>query len=165
MFPRIILAIFVIFSFNSVLAQTRCPPGATPGSVQCQPDQSSSSATPQTVIRYTGRWDKTWGAISDGENGVGGVVTGKLTKDDAENGAIAACISRGGQGCKATFSYFNQCVAALGTVKGGGHGFTQSAASEEEAARLGIAACEKRNDGKTCQVVYSACTEPIFHES
>jgi hypothetical protein len=87
-------------------------PGATPGSLACQPDQYQPS-TPSTVIKTVGHWDKTWGAVADGTNAIGAVSSGELSKRGAEASALKACADRGGQGCTVSFIYFQSmyCVA------------------------------------------------------
>jgi hypothetical protein len=162
MLLRLAISFVLFFVGGSTWAQTRCAPGAVPGSLQCQPDLEKGGGSTQTIVKTTGKWQKTWGAISDGNNGVGGVSTGKLSKGDAEASAVKQCSARGGMDCKPVFSYYDQCVVALGTLEGGGQGFTQSAISIEEATRLGMAACKEKNSGATCQVVYSGCTDPVF---
>jgi hypothetical protein len=112
LFPGLAWVLFC----SSSLAKTRYPPGATPGSVACQPDNGSLGGS-QTVVRKTGYWQNTWGAIADSKNGMGGVTVGNASKREALEAAVMACESRRGIECKATFSYYNQCVAIAQPTK------------------------------------------------
>ncbi|WP_425477669.1 DUF4189 domain-containing protein [Pseudoxanthomonas winnipegensis] len=63
------------------------------------------------IVKIGGHWDKTWGAIADSPNLIGGVSKGELSKQAAEQRALEACKERGGRSCVVSFAYFNQCVA------------------------------------------------------
>lgn len=66
-------------------AQTRCPGGVAAGSVLCQPDlPQSGSGSGRTIVKIVDHWDKTWGAIADSPNLIGGVSKGELSKQAAE---------------------------------------------------------------------------------
>ena len=68
-------------------AQTRCPGGVAPGSVLCQPDlPQSGSGSGKTIVKIVGHWDKTWGAIADSPNLIGGVSTGELSSRPPSSG-------------------------------------------------------------------------------
>jgi len=152
------LLFLLVLTFCSFAgAQTRCAPGAAPGSLQCQPDDVGQ-ATPQTVIKYTGHWIKTWGALADGRNGVGAAVVGQDSKSNAEREALARCAGRGGIDCTLTIAYNDQCVAAANPV-GGAVGKAVTAGSLKEAEDYGLRACSQANGGSSCEIVYSSCTE------
>jgi hypothetical protein len=155
---------FFIWYGRNAWAQTRCPPGATPGSVQCQPDQGSTGAGTK-IIREVGRWDKTWGAIADGNNGIGGVTTGKMSENDAKKMALTACVERGGVDCKVSLTYRNQCVAIAqpSVVSNNSKGAQQSAQTIQEASSLALETC-RSNNKVSCNVVYEDCSEPIYYE-
>jgi hypothetical protein len=144
-------------------AQTRCAPGATPGSLACQPDQPQTS-TASTIVKIVGHWDKTWGAVADGTNAIGGVSSGALSKRGAEASALKACVDRGGQECAVSFTYFNQCMALLDPGISGGNIVFQTGESIEVARELGLKACKERSGSNSCKATYSSCTYPIYRE-
>lgn len=157
----------VAFSFSgSASAEGRCPPGQYPiggqGMAGCAPipgagGGESSGPTP------TGRWIKTWGAISMASNGGYGTVTGKLKKRDAEKEALAKCASSGGSNCRVSFTYKNQCVAAVIAQSGFGDTRFATAAEEKLAGEEAIKDCQGLG-GQGCEVVYSACSIPHFEK-
>ncbi len=144
-------------------AHTRCAPGATPGSLACQPDQPQTG-TASTIVKTVGHWDKTWGAVADGTNAIGGVSSGALSKRGAEASALKACVDRGGQGCTVSFTYFNQCMALLDSGISGGNIIFQTGESIEVASELGLKACKGRSGSNSCKVTYSSCTDPIYRK-
>ncbi|WCE04601.1 DUF4189 domain-containing protein [Pseudoxanthomonas sp. JBR18] len=162
-------AFFATFGMSSVFfagasfAQTRCPPGSAIGSGQCAPDDvDSSDQGPVTVVRYTGYWTKTWGALANGENGIGGVSVDFEKKRDAKLSAIKNCEDRGGTKCKVVITYYDQCVVATfpkNGVPGKSSGRTNTAATIEEATQDGLQSCSELNGGVPCEVVYQACTQ------
>lgn len=158
--PLLIFSFFAVLPAG-VLAQTRCPPGAAPGSVQCQPDDAVDGEVPRTVTKYVGRWEKTWGALAESNNSVGGSSSGQLSEKAAKLSAAENCRSRGGKSCRAYFSYFNQCVAVANPVNGGTSN-TTSAATLSAAQLDSVGGCKKDNAGQ-CVVVFSECTQPIFY--
>jgi len=114
---------------------------------------------PSPPPRPTGEWIKTWGAIADGTNGKGGVAVGQISKRSASEEALSQCSKSGGVDCKLSFAYVNQCVViASGKITN----IVQSAASIERARILAVPICVKKNNGSACDVVYSACSEPVF---
>ena len=147
-------------------AQTRCPGGVAAGSVLCQPDlPQAGSGSGRTVVKIVGHWDKTWGAIADSPNLIGGVSTGELSKRAAEKRALEACEERGGRSCVVSFTYFNQCMALINPQILGTSNFAQTAGSIELASELGLKYCrEKAGPGASCKVVYSDCTMPKYRE-
>jgi hypothetical protein len=109
---------------------------------------------PPSPPRPSGEWIKTWGAIADGNNGEGGISVGKFTKQDAITDAISQCKRGGGVDCKPTFTYYNQCMALTAAS-------VASSGSLEKAQKLAAGEC-KKNDKNSCDIIYSACTEPYF---
>ncbi|MDT7820761.1 DUF4189 domain-containing protein [Xanthomonas hortorum pv. vitians] len=146
--------------FTEAFGQTACPAGVAPGSPQCGPDSGTSRGDiPTPPPRPTGEWIKTWGAVATSGSGDAGVSSGRRTKEQAENDAIASCEGLGSGSCRVSMAFFNQCVAAADSGQGQGSMF--SAASIEEASRSAIKQCEK-NSGRHCKVTLSKCTDPIF---
>lgn len=146
------------------LAEGGCPPGSYPiggqGVQGCAPIPGSGSAG-AAEAQPTGRWIKTWGAISVSPDGKSGVAVGKRSKSDAEGAAVGQCIQSGGRGCRASFAYKNQCVAAV--VPSSGRGGTSFGGGEtiEKAVELAGGVCRK-GGGEGCQSVYTACTAPEY---
>ena len=160
---RIVFAFFLMSFSGAVLAQV-CPYGAYPGRLDepqiCRPppDDGNDNATQSTMPEA--RWAKTWGAVSfDKKLGAVGAVTGKLSKREAQQEAIAECHARGGQsGCKnIAHTYYNQCAVVLaGAVRGI---ITASAQTIDKARAIGMKSCKEEN--MICRDYYSACSEPI----
>ncbi|MFT4196650.1 MAG: DUF4189 domain-containing protein [Pseudoxanthomonas sp.] len=114
--------------------------------------------------RPAGEWIKTWGAIAESESGRGGVSTGKLSKKEAEQEAVNQCITEGGGGsCKPVFAYRNQCVVYVSGQQPNGlfAGAMSSTESIERSSQRALQNCAARSL-KSCEVIYAACTEPIF---
>ncbi|TAA18258.1 DUF4189 domain-containing protein [Pseudoxanthomonas winnipegensis] len=147
-------------------AQTRCPGGVAPGSVLCQPDlPQSGSGSGMTIVKIVGHWDKTWRAIADSPNLIGGVSTGELSKQAAEQRALGACEERGGHSCVVSFTYFNECIADVDPNVRGTPNYIQAAVSIERASELGLKYCsEMAGTGASCKVVYSDCTMPKYRD-
>lgn len=104
---------------GEVAAQTRCPPGATPGSVQCQPDNPTDQSAPARK-RYSVY--ATWGAIAVGEkDGVDifGIAVEKETKAGAKRQAKKDCEARGAVKCKEVLQ-FNDCAGLFTGADGMG---------------------------------------------
>jgi len=148
------------------LAEGRCPPGQYPiggqGVGGCAPIPSSGGADSASP-RPTGRWIKTWGAIATASNGASGTVTGKLKKADAVKDALAQCSNAGASDCRISFTYKNQCVAAVIAQSGFGGTRFATAADEKLAGNVAVEDC-KGAGGQGCEVIYSACSDPYFEK-
>lgn len=140
-------------------AQTACPSGVAPGSALCGPSSDGEAAAPP---RPTGEWIKTWGAIATSPSGNGGVSSRQLSEEAARKKALENCRSAGTRDCKVEFVYQNQCVALVHPVQAMGAAFT-TAATAEEAVRLGKARCAELGKGE-CKVAISECSEPVFRK-
>lgn len=151
-----LLSALLLIPALPVLAQTACPSGVAPGSPQCGPD-SGTSRGEAAPPRPTGEWLKTWGAVAVAGNG--GVSSGRMTKQLAEQAAVDSCEGLDSGKCTVSMAFFNQCVAAADSGKGQGSIF--GAATIEEASRLATDQCEK-NSGTSCRITLSKCTDPIF---
>lgn len=141
----------------STFSQTRCPVGATPGSVACLPD--SDGASPPRPI---GEWIKTWGSIvTSAGSSEAWVSIGKLSQEDADTEALEDCRRSGVSDCKVLLSYRNQCSAlatsSVATNRTAAAGAPTTSLAKGDALRE----CG-RQGGRECSVIYSECTEPIF---
>ncbi len=96
-------------------------------------------------------------------NGGYGTVTGKLSKKEAEKEALAKCASSGGANCRVSFTYKNQCVAAVIAQSGFADTRFATASDKEQAGQEAIKDCEGLG-GVGCEVVYSACSIPHFQK-
>ncbi|KIQ23071.1 DUF4189 domain-containing protein [Xanthomonas campestris] len=167
------LFILVVACTSEVaFAEGGCPPGQYPiggqGAVACAPIPTESA---QPKAHPIGKWIKTWGAIASGsvDSIVNyGVSTGKISKAEAEEYALAECSSHGEQNCKVNLTYRNQCAAvatpqingkpAAGTVNFIGRENMPMATSDA------LAACKKDNPKAQCDIIYKNCTEQIFQK-
>lgn len=152
-------------------AEGNCPPGFYPiggqGVQGCAPISAGSagaSESPPPAPRPNGEWIKTWGALAGSLGGAqGGAATGAKSQDEASRQAVKYCEESSGSSCKVEFVYFNQCAVAVvsaskstGTQYAGGP--TVQAATDT-AMRL----CQNKG-GAQCNVIYSACSEPLFRK-
>lgn len=157
-----LFSLLVLTAFSPAFAQTACPGGVAPGSSQCGPDSGTSrgdSAPP----RPTGEWIKTWGAIAGSDSrGESWTSLGRLSQKEAEKQALDQCKAAGAPDCAVTLAYQNQCVA-MASPPGPGRSATNSAKSKEIASQDALALCKEVN-GQACEVIYSACTDPIFNK-
>jgi len=156
---------------SDVYADGNCPPGYYPiggqgvqgcAPISSQPAAGQGGSVPAPPPRPSGEWIKTWGALAGSLGGAqGGAATGAKSEDEASRQAVKYCEESSGSSCKVEFVYFNQCAVAVvsaskstGTQYAGGP--TVQAATDT-AMRL----CENKG-GAQCNVIYSACSEPLF---
>lgn len=80
-------------------AEGRCPPGQYPiggqGVGGCAPIPGGEGAA-TSGPRATGKWIKTWGAISLAPSGASGSSTGRVRKTEAVEEAQRKCAESGG---------------------------------------------------------------------
>ena len=144
-------------------AEGRCPPGQYPiggqGAGGCAPIPAGGESTGEP--RATGYWIKTWGGISMAPNGASGTSAGKLSKSEAGKEALKKCNSTGAAGCRVSFTYKNQCVAAA--IASAGFNGTRFGTGATEPLANGVALddCKSRG-GQGCEVIYSECSDPVF---
>jgi len=155
------IALAALVAPLTLFAQTRCPVGTPTGSPACLPDDEGSAPP-----RPTGEWIKTWGAIATSPNakgGGGGVSSGQLSKEDAENLALLNCKNTTGlANCNVDFVYHNQCVAFVSLI-GGYKSFIYGAETVAKAVKLAKNDCEAVASGQqSCMVKLAECSEPIF---
>lgn len=151
-------AIVSLFGPAICLAQTACPVGTAPGSATCGPSGGEIAAPP----RPTGEWIKTWGAIATSPSGDGGVSSGRLSTQEAEDVALQNCTNSGVQNCKVEFVYKNQCVALVHPVSADGGVFSTDATIEGAVSRA-KARCGSLKKGD-CKVAISECSDPVFRK-
>lgn len=155
---------FCLISFSGIVLAQVCPYGAYPGRLDepqiCKPPPDDVNDNVAQPAMPKARWAKTWGAVSfDKKLGSVGAVTGKLSKREAQQAAIAECRARGGRdGCKnIAHTYYNQCAVVLaGEVRGI---ITASAKTIDEARTIGMKSCKE--ESMICRDYYSACSGPI----
>ncbi|WP_201002242.1 DUF4189 domain-containing protein [Pseudomonas cichorii] len=155
----LILLTLYFFCVNAH-AQTRCPMGAQAGSMQCLPDDPGGGGQ-NSAPRPTGEWIKTWGAIATSRAlGEAGTSANKLSEDDARAAAIYQCALGGATDCEVHLTYRNQCAAFATSST---DTYFASAESEKRAIKSARSNCEKDSDSE-CKVMYSECSDPIFHK-
>lgn len=172
-FRLFFVALIMGGAINVASAEGGCPPGYYPiggqGVQGCAPIPGSSGGgssqqLPTPPPRPTGEWIRTWGGVAvSSTTSDAGVSTGKLSKRDAEQDAIAKCSSSGARDCKVSVTYFNQCVSWViprGRT-GKGRSGIGTGPTLERAESLAQGICENDKPG-ACEVVYSDCTEPLF---
>jgi hypothetical protein len=163
--------LFLMIVGIPAMAEQGCPPGQYPiggqGVAACAPIPQGSSQETAPAPRPLGKWIKTWGAVAiDGEGAVG-VDYGKLSKREAQKGAIANCVKAGGKECRDWATYHNQCAAVAEPYKNGksvaGKLQFVGNAELEEAKAEAEKKCAAANNN-SCRVMYSNCTEQIFEK-
>lgn len=162
------IALLLVCSFSmgyvpKSYAEGRCPPGQYPiggqGAGGCAPIPAGGESTGEP--RATGYWIKTWGAISMAPNGASGTSAGKLSKSEAGKEALKQCNSTGAAGCRVSFTYKNQCVAAA--IASAGFNGTRFGTGATEPLANGVALDDcKSKGGQGCEVIYSECSDPVF---
>lgn len=119
----VLCAVLSVGVAGPVSAEGRCPPGSYPVGGQgvggCAPIGAGSGG-PASLPRATGKWHKTWGAISASATGMVGVSVGKLSREEALAEADAGCRSKGATDCTNGFAYKNQCAALADPPSGSG---------------------------------------------
>lgn len=157
-FWRSLAFFFVYLVALNVYAQTRCPVGVQAGNAQCLPDDEEGTAP----SRPTGEWIKTWGALVSSNEKVGAWSSnGKFTESDARQEALSACRSAGASDCNVDATYFNQCVAVVGSDERGvtiGKG-----KNEKVASAVALDGC-KKSSKSGCHVQFTECTDPFFRK-
>lgn len=153
----------LLASSGSALAEGRCPPGQYPiggqGVGGCAPIGSTGSSDSSPVA--TGRWHKTWGAFALSKDGAGGLAVGQRRKGDAAKEAERVCATSGSSSCKVSFTFYNQCGAAVVPTSGSGGTLFGSSETAEKAEKIALDRCSNEG-GLECKVVYSVCSKPEF---
>jgi hypothetical protein len=158
-------------------AEGACPPGQYPiggqGAIACAPIPQGSPV--QQEARPNGKWIKTWGAVAVGSidsTTSYGVTTGKLSKSAAEQDAMRRCASHGETNCKLALAYENQCAVVVEPHINGlpfptGVSRVVGRGTVHEASQAALEICKEDNretPAAKCEIVYSACSEPIFQK-
>lgn len=160
----IFLGLILIASPLGVLAQMACPQGVTPGSQQCLPD-SPGAATVAPAPRQP-RWKLTWGAFAlDDGAAVVGTSTGEFSKRSAVRTAMNKCIASGGKNCAITLTYENQCAVIADPIdreKQPRFGSHVGGPTIEDASKIALNNCYKKNGQSECEIIYSNCTRPVL---
>lgn len=168
---RKVLVIFLSLScilfggqVNKASAEGRCPPGSYPVGGQgvggCAPMAAGGTAAPAQP-RATGRWHKTWGAISTSATGMVGLSVGRKSRSEALREAQGYCAGKGATDCEG-FAYHNQCAAlADPPARSGFPSAVSTGATKEVAMAEAIKRCEATG-AESCEAVYSDCSKPIF---
>lgn len=162
--PRIFLALITLLTIGSALAEGRCPPGQYPVGGQgvggCAPIPGGEGGA-QAAPRPTGRWIKTWGAISvSPASGAVGVSVGQKKKSAAIDEAQTRCMTEGASDCHNLTAFKNQCVA-FATDHKNKQARANTGASKDQATERVMGDCVKAGLDQ-CKVVYSDCAKPEF---
>lgn len=142
-----------------------CPQGISPaGNPACLPPMQSKDVGEEAPLapRALGRWHTTYGAFYwDPQSGSSGVVTGKRSKREARSAALSVCARDGSRGCEELMTFNNQCAAVAAPVVMPGRLGVAWAPDSAEASRRSVRSCEETG-GRSCQLMYSGCTKPVF---
>jgi hypothetical protein len=101
------------------------------------------------------QWSTRWGAIAVAGGGVVGTSNQRPSKRKAESEALKQCKAKGGQTCKISLAFRNQCAA----IAWGDAAYTSiGSPTLEDASKKAMQGC--REDTQNCEVYYSACSYP-----
>lgn len=162
----------ILLTNGCALAQTACPQGVAAGSAQCGPSGASMLGNGTTIALPAPRqpqahWKLTWGAIAfDLDSGATGYASKAPSRRRASKLAVDECKGKGGKECKVTLAYHNQCAVIADPVEKGqfipGTSIYLGGPTVEKASELALSSCSTSNDGRSCLIVYSNCTEPYL---
>ena len=132
----------------------------------CIPADSPTSPLYQgygrEVQQRQGRLKLTWGAISvDAKTGDISVITERLSEAEAIRHVLQSCEANGGRACRKPFTYRDRCVALAWPLAAGDVLVTHTAFTIYKASESSMAGCASEG-GLGCEVVYSACSDPVF---
>lgn len=161
---RILSGLFLLCASGLANAEQGCAQGFFPGGPAdgqiCIPIPGYGVTNNVASPAQTARWKYTWGAIAMSSAGHVGATVGHYSRGAAKREATANCKRRGGQDCKIQITYKHQCVAiAWPSIPSSA--VTQTAESVEIASKLAQEKC-RAGGGGDCEVVYSACTDPVL---
>ena len=159
-----VLLFLLVFSMESY-AQTACPQGVGPGDPRCGPGGGGGGGWDLPAGKVYTRWKSTWGAmVGDNATGNVGTSTGHSSRRKAEREARTKCKAMGGVECKFVYTYMNSCAVVAEPIEVLKNPVSTYLDGEtvEAASRLAIADCSVKNGGRSCQMTYSNCTDPIL---
>lgn len=160
----IIVSVMLACMPATLKGQTACPQGVTPGSQQCLPTNQGAPSAPAPARQP--RWKLTWGAFaSDNAAAVVGTSSGEYSSRSARSAAMRKCSGMGGKNCAVTLVYQNQCAVIADPIDRDiqpRFGSDVSGPTIEEASKLALDSCYKKNGGRRCEVIYSNCTRPVL---
>ncbi|QCB35468.1 DUF4189 domain-containing protein [Stenotrophomonas muris] len=174
---KCIVVLLLLVISNVALAEGRCPPGQYPVGGQgvggCAPIPGGQAGGESSGPMPTGKWETRWGALAQdtdhqvGQNLAIGVAEVKKTKREARSLALSECQRMGGQKCKVILEYHNQCAALAGPVIGSVplvdvKTVAYRSPNEEDAKVESVRRCESEGKGRSCTVIYSACSMSEF---
>ncbi len=166
---RIVLLVLLLAFSATTYAEGRCPPGQYPiggqGVGGCAPIPGGVGGAEVQGPRATGRWIKTWGAISRSiATGDVGASVGKRAKAEAIAEAQSRCSAYGAGDCVVGLAYKNQCAALVAPEPGSGGKISMAGGpSKDVATKAALNKCAE-NGGGSCVVKYTDCSEPLFEK-
>ncbi|MDR6843249.1 DUF4189 domain-containing protein [Pseudoxanthomonas sacheonensis] len=144
----------LMLSYMAVAQQSPTNPGGFLNTDPRSPAYNPGLAAPPRPAEE--RWADRWGAIASDGDVTYGIVTDKVSKDEAKHSALAECKKRGGGACSIERYFVNQCAAV---IAGDGATASSNAPTVEEAVEIGMPIC-RENGGENCHVYYSGCSFP-----
>lgn len=165
-------ALTFLVPFSAYAEGGSCPPGFYPiggqGVQGCAPIPGASSGAASGAVDSppvpTGEWLTTWGAVAESPtSNLVGTSANKRSKDAAESEAIRKCAAEGARDCRATVSYYNQCVAYSAPSTGKGRGSVNTAVDIDTVRANALRSCRDTGGG-SCVIAYSECSKPVFRE-
>jgi hypothetical protein len=150
---RIVLAVLMT-SCGPSFADGNCPAGyyeSSGGGVSgCIAYPTASGQPPDPGPQ----WGTRWGAIAAGD-GAFGAANQVKSKRKAQSEALKQCRAKGGQKCKVSIAFDNQC----GAIAWGDEFYATAGESTlESASKKALEFCGKNT--KNCEIFYSACSYP-----
>jgi Domain of unknown function (DUF4189) len=151
-----LLVVAMLMGFGpSLSAEGNCPPGyyqtGATDFVGCAPLPAQAGDEPADPGP---KWASRWGAIATGK-GAFGTANNLSSARKAKKAALKQCKENGGQNCKISISFGNQCAALAWSAS-----WIDAAAATDvqQAEAKAIKECSDLTE--VCKIYYSACSYP-----
>lgn len=158
------LFVILVTLSSSAYAEHGCQDGFIPvnqgGQQVCVADYNlpywNNQDSSDPVVPAGPKWEDRWGAIAtDASNGGVGTAANRSSKREAEKAALTSCRSKGGNKCKISLAYYNQCGAM---AWGDSYAVTRGAGTLQEASEDAMKICGENT--KNCSIYYGECSLP-----
>lgn len=135
--------------YNAVVTN----PGEQPSVINCV--SIPGYGQPQSPLPL--QWQSRWGAIAtDANKSVVGSAIGKITSNQAQNGALDDCRAKGGTQCEVQLPFQNGCASLIvsDTIF-----FVSARDTKENAEREGVVSCQRK--AMNCRAYFTTCSPPV----
>ncbi|QQP96797.1 DUF4189 domain-containing protein [Lysobacter enzymogenes] len=102
------------------------------------------------------QWTQRWGAIAGDGRGHWGESDSRRYRIQATREALRRCRENGGERCKLTVTYGDQCVAQ---ASDGATAVAMVRPTREAAVDAALSDCAGYAQGRECRIRYAACSQ------